>query len=154
MAAVTWLLSSRSGNPVTVLSTELNSLANGTAALSSAIDNDADGDVYADFELLLDAGGGTPGANLPAVPLYLVRTDDGTNFEDGSTAAIVARAALAGVVNLRAVSGAQRMILPGVRLPPRDFKVLLVMPSTADGGVDLAASGSTVKMLTYKLQVA
>ena len=145
MTVLQWVLSGRSGNPVTVLSTGLNSLAGGTAALSSALDNDADEDVYADFELVTSFAS-VPGV-AETVDLYAVRTVDGTNFEDGSSS-FLTRAHLLGSF-LTQNNASSRLILSEVRLPPRDFKIALVCPTRT-----FAASGSTLTMLTYKLAVA
>lgn len=143
---IKWQLSARSGNPVTVLSTELNSLAAGGAVVSATIDNDADLDTFADFELFVNFTG-TPGL-AEAVDLWAVRTVDGSNFEDASTT-IFPRAEFLGSFLVHDNGNDQRLILPEIRLPPRDFKVLL-HNQTVNG---LEASGHVLKMLTYKLAV-
>ncbi len=148
MAEIKWIVSTRSGNPVTVLDTGLNALASSAAAISSAIDNDADLDTYADFQLSVTFGSAPTDASICS--LYLVRTVDGTNFEDASTTGpVVPRGGFVGAFSVRAVTSAQVMILKEVLLPPRDFKVMLVNSTNQA----FPASGSTVKMLTYKQQV-
>jgi hypothetical protein len=145
MASVTW----EQNRDVTALTTELNSLANNAAAISSAIDNDTDLDVYADFELVVTYGSNPTDQSL--VELYVVRTVDGTNYEDASTTGpVVPRTGYVGGFSLRAVTTAQRIVIPEVRLPPRDFKVFVINKS----GQTTAASGNTVKLKTYRQQVA
>jgi hypothetical protein len=145
MASVKW----EQNRDVTALDTALNSLANNAAALSAAIDNDADLDVYADIELVVTYG--TNPTDQSLVECYVVRTIDGTNFEDASTTGpILPRASFVGGFSLRAVTTAQRIVIPEVRLPPRDFKIFVVNKS----GQAMAASGNTVKLKTYRLQVA
>jgi hypothetical protein len=148
MASIKWALSGRSGNPVTLLTTELNSLGVDAAALTAAIDNDADHDTFADFELFVNFSG-TPGGP-ESVDLYAVRSVDGTNFEDASaTGPIRPRAQLLGAFLAQANSTDQRLILSEVRLPPRDFKLMLYNRTTSAFG----ASANTLKMLTYTLAV-
>jgi hypothetical protein len=150
MSAVKWLNSTRSGNPISVLTTELNSLAStGSAITASAIDNDTDHDMYADFELVITYGSAPTAGSL--IELYVVRTVDGTNFEDGSTTGpVVPASGFAGAFVLRAVTTAQRMIVPGVAIPPRDFHVMVVAKTT---GQTAAASGNTLKALFYGEQI-
>lgn len=136
-AAEKWLPSTRSGNSsgVTLLSTELNSLGTtGTATSSSAHDNDADLDIYVDLELKITYAT-NPTANS-TILCYIVRTVDGTNFEDTPP-----QSGLVGAWTLKATTSAQRIIIPGVVLPPRDFKIHVVANTT---GQTAAASGNTV----------
>ncbi len=138
------------GTPVTVMTTELNSLGTGSAAISSTIDNDAALATYADFELYVNAI--TPSAPADGVDanLYLVRTDDGTNFENGATSGpVLPRDGFAGVFVFRAVATAQRLVLRGVRLPPRDFKVMLY--SFTNRTFDTSAN--TLTMVPYTMGV-
>lgn len=149
MAAEKWLQSTRSGNPISVLTTELNSLTTtGSAITGSAIDNDTDLDIYADFELVITYGTGPTAGS--AIELYIVRTVDGTNFEDASTTGpIVPQGGFVGAFILRSVTTAQRMIIPGVPIPPRDFHVMVVAKTT---GQTAAASGNTLKAFFYGRQ--
>lgn len=145
MADVKWV----QNRDLSILTTDLNSLANNAAALSSAIDNDTDLDVYADFELVVTYG--TNPTNQSLVELYIVRTVDGTNFEDASTTGpVVPRGGFVGGFSLQATTSAQRIVIPEVRLPPRDFKVMVINKS----GQTMAASGNTLKAKTYKYQIA
>lgn len=150
MSAVTWLLSGRSGNPVSLLTTELDSLATTGAAISSAIDNDTDGDMLMDLFLTISYGSAPTDKSL--IDLYVIRSYDGTNFEDGSTTGPILPAnGYVGSFRLRNVTGAQILCIPGVPVPPKDFKVMAVAATT---GQTAAASGNTLIALFYGEQVA
>src|SRR5574337_280554 len=77
--------------PTTALSTELNALANGSNTAAGSAINNGTGDkaIYADFQFL---AGGTfsPVAN-GSISVWLLRTIDGTNYEDGSATVTPAR---------------------------------------------------------------
>lgn len=148
MPEVQWKLAPRSPNPATVLDTGLNALANAAAATSATISNDqtTELDQYADFELAFTMNV-APTADR-ALSLYIVRSVDGTNFEDG-TAARPPRNGWAGAFPSAASTAAQRVVVSGVLLPPGDFRVLLVNET----GQSLSASGHTLKMLAYRQQV-
>jgi hypothetical protein len=144
--------SSRASQPITLLTTELNSLANNAAtAPSSAIDNDTVNvlDLYMDVELLVTFGTG-PTVNT-TLDLYLIRSVDATNYEDASaTGPILPQNGYAGSFVLRSVTTAQRIILPGILCPPLDFKVMVLNNAT---GQAMAASGNTLKGYFYHLSV-
>lgn len=145
------LLADRASQPITVISTEANALANNAACISSAaIDNDSNLDIYADFELKVTFGVAPTVDNV--VELYLVRTiDAGTSFEDAITAAtyIGPKEGFVGAWALRAVTTAQILIIPMIYLPPLDFKVFIGNKSAQA----FPATGSTVRMYAYKKQV-
>ena len=148
MSAEKWLLSTRGGNPISVLTTELNSLTTTGAAISAAIDNDADRDMLADLELLIDYGTGPTAGSV--IEAYIIRTVDGTNFEDGSTTGpVLPQSGYVGAFVLRNTTDTQRMIIPGVPIPPRDFKIILVARTT---GQTAQASGNTLVALFYGRQ--
>lgn len=127
------------------LTTELNSLADGSNAISAEIANETDLDMFADFELNVTFG--TAPAGEQAVELYLIPALDGTNYADGSGSVDPAKALLAGVFEVRAVTSAQRVGVWGVRLPPSDFKVLVIN----EAGQAFPASGSTVQYRRYNI---
>lgn len=132
----------------TAMSTELNSLADGQRALaSSAIDNAASLDQYADFELAVpfDDAPNEGGSLL----LWLVPALDGTNYADGDGSATPQAHLLAGHFQLRAEAGLQRLHLRGVALPPFKFKTLI----QNHAGLSLPASGTTLRYRTYNDQV-
>ena len=137
------------GSIVTVLSTELNSLTNNSRAISAA--QGADGtaaDLLGDFELVV-----TYGANPTAestIDLYLVRSADGTNYEDGDGSIRPAPDAFVGSFPVRAVTTAQRIVLRDRPLPPGLWKALLHNNAT---GQTFASSGNTLKLRPHNRQV-
>lgn len=132
---------------VTLLSTELNSLANNAlSAASSAVSGNRD--IYADFELVL--------ASLsPAAPnycnLYILEAVDGTNYP-AATASVLrnqpAQLLCTFPLDLTAAT-AQRVVVRNVLIPPGNFKVAL----DNQAGIGLASSGNTVKMSSYNLDL-
>lgn len=133
-----------------LLTTELNSLANTNAAIASAYDNSAAGNQFfwADFELVVTYGT-APSAGA-TVDIYLLEAPDGTNYADGTSGAspVVVSTHYAGSFPLRAVTTLQRIVIRGVPLTPIPFKAQLVNGS----GQAMAASGNTLKMLPYRDQ--
>ncbi len=132
-------------SPLSLLTTELNSLANNAAsAASSAIANQTNLDVYADIELVLASWS-------PVAPnyctLYILEAIDGSNYP--SATAGVLRNQPSQILCTFALdttgSTAQRVVVRNVVIPPGSFKVVLDNQS----GATLASSGNTVKMNTY-----
>jgi hypothetical protein len=124
----------------TVLSTELNSLASGSAtAASTAFDNTTNKHLFADIELNLAAQGAnrTAGANIS---VYMVHATDGTNYGDvnATTAQLVA------YFPLDLTTTARRATVTDVAIPPLLVKFFAVNNT----GQALAASGSTIKVGT------
>lgn len=146
-ATIRWKASARATNPATVLSTGLDALANNAGALSAAESNDAAAelDLYADAELVVTFG--TAPTENSLVELYIVRTVDGTNYEDNGTEGRPADGYVGGFI-LDNVTTAQRIMLRGIRLPPRDFKIYALNKS----GQAFPASGSTIKLYYYTEQ--
>lgn len=138
-------------SPESILTTELNSLANGATKLSAAVSNDdaAERNLYADFEFTI-AAQGSARANDAHVQLYLLPSIDGTNFTYGDDSTTPPASALVGSFILDASTSARVVHLRGVELPPEDFK-LLVYNNT---GQALAASGNTLKLFRYNLETS
>jgi hypothetical protein len=136
----------RSTTPVSVLTTELNSLANGSNALSAAVSNETNGDLAAQFEIACTFAS-APSAGQP-VELYLVQTVDGTNYEDGASGASAATPPVPAWVFSSRAATTLRQISPLLPLPPRDFKILLKNGS----GQAMTASGHTLKMYAVSEQ--
>lgn len=139
------------------MTTELNSLANGSGAVASTpYDNASNLALWASFELNVTYGTNPTAGSL--VSLYLVPSADGTNYADATTGAspLVSPAYYVGGFWLRAVTTAQRVGLasagPGglVALPGLKFKCYVINSS----GQAMAASGNTVSMVTYGVQTA
>lgn len=133
------------GSPTTVLSTELNSLANNTmsSASTTVVANQTNLDIYADIELVLASF--TPGSN-PYVTIYILEAIDSTNYP---TASAVLRnqpsQVLCSIPLDTSAATAQRIVVRNVLLPPGSFKLALDNQS----GQAIAASGNTVKIITY-----
>lgn len=135
----------------TVLSTELNSLANAAAALGTEYDNSSNLYLWATFELNVAFGSSPTAGNT--VDLYIIPAPDGTNYDDNTTGASGAAPSTSyvGGFPLRAVTSAQKVPMGVARridLPPTKFKIFVVNGS----GQAFPASGSTVKMIPYRYQ--
>lgn len=131
------------GSQTTLLSTELNSLANNGTAIGSAYDNTqgqtGDGYTLCDLELVCSYGS-APTANT-GVSFWFIGTQDGTNYEDGDGSTTPARLPDA-VFPLRNVTGTQRVIRR-VFLTWGKYKPLAKNDGT---GQAMASSGNTVKV--------
>src|SRR5690242_11225523 len=100
----------------TALTTELNSLANGSqSAVSTAIDNETDLYQYVSLELVLASL--TP-TGTPYCSVYLVASLDGTNYEDLTTSA--SHAVIATFPMSTAVA-AKRIVVKNLLIPPLKF---------------------------------
>lgn len=133
---------------VSVMTTELNSLANNAYAISSAMGADGTAShLYGDFILGFTLAA-TPTADT-LLDLFLIRSADGTNYQDGSTSIVPSPTSYVGSFRTRAVSTAQIDIIPDVRLPPGLYKAILFNNGT---GKAMAASGNTLKMRPHNLQ--
>jgi hypothetical protein len=140
MATQTYL----SGSIANLLTTELNSLANNALVAGSAY-TAGGGYLLAELELVVTYGT-APTANT-GVSVWLLRSVDGTNTEDGSSSVTPARAPDV-VFPLRAVTTAQR-IVRRVVIPPGNWTPL----AKNDGvGVAMAATGNTLKILPLTYQ--
>lgn len=140
------------GTAVTVLSTELNSLANANLSAVSAtpFDNSVNLNLYADFELLVTFG--TAPTVGTTVDLYMATSLDLTNYEvmpaTGTTAAQSWKRV--GSFALETAGTAQRIHIWRVPLTAgkAEFQVF------NNSGQAFPASGSTVKAYPYSLTVA
>ena len=134
------------GTIATVLTTELNSLADaGISSASSAESNDAAAErhLFANFEIYIAAQGTNRTAGA-SISLYVIPEVDDTNY--GATTDECLNNYYAGSVSVDdAALAARYLILEDVKLPPSDFKVVL----KNDTGQALAASGNTVKYRTF-----
>lgn len=139
--AILWQSSPTSRS--TGLTTELNSLANGSAsAVGSAFDNTTNSDQYAAADIVLASLNPTAGAYLA---LFLVQSLDGTNYEDPATTSTnPGYHQLVATVSVTTGSAAKRIMTPVFRIPPGKWKLVLKNAT----GVALAASGNTVTLYT------
>ena len=128
----------------TVLTTELNSLANNTvSALGPVYDNAAAKDVYVDIELHLASLTPTAGGYIA---LYAALAVDGSTYGDAKRESMEQ---LVGIFQLDTAAAVKHRSLKNVMLPPALMKFYLDNQS----GVALAASGNTVKINAYEPEV-
>lgn len=133
---------------VTVMSTELNSLANAGRAVSSAQGGDTShAALFGDWELVVTFGI-APTLDA-AIDLYLVPAVDGTNYVDGSASVRPAPNLYVGSFYVRNVTSAQRMAIRDVPMPPGLYKAVIANNS----GQSFPASGSTLKVRTHSRRV-
>lgn len=141
MATIKW----NADTVTTHLTTTLNSLANATNKLGSAIDNTTALRLFEDLEFNA-ADPGTTNLDAGAViEVYLLASVDGTNYPDGADATDPGANTFVGVFNFRAVQVAQRHVLRGISLPPLKYKYLVINKT----GQALAATGNTLKGVSY-----
>jgi hypothetical protein len=132
----------------TAMSTELDALAATTGkAISAAIDNSTNLDLFDNLELSVDfVSAPTVGT---VVELYLLPSvDDGTTYPDGSASVLPQSSLYVGGFAVRAVTTLQIMVLRGVALPPGPFKY--VVQNTTNQA--FPATGSTLRRNPYQLQ--
>lgn len=143
------------GSIVSLMTTELNSLANGSGAIGAEYDNATNLFLFGLFELNVTFGTNPTAGNL--CNLYLVPAPDATNYDDAPTGASPAVPATqyVGGFPVRAVTSAQKIPLGLaafglVHLPPVKFKAYLLNNS----GQAFPASGSILKMVPSRYQSA
>lgn len=136
----------------TMLSTELNALANAAAALGVEYDNATGLYTHALFQLEVTFAV-APTANS-TVDLYIIPASDGTNYTD-YTAGAAGKAPYTGFIGgipLEAKTTIHRVAIGYGRdmiiLPPTKFKILAINKS----GQAFPASGSTIKMIPQRYQ--
>ena len=127
----------------TIMSTELNSLADNAGAVSAA--QTTDRLFYADLELVVTFGSAPVAGSL--IEVYIARQIDGTNYETYTTGAsgVGPLAGYLGGFPLYAVTSAQRIILPQITLAPLDYRLFFLNKS----GQAFPSSGSTIKIRRY-----
>lgn len=132
-----------------LMTTELNSLTNNSRAIGSAAGADGTAaNLLGDFELVVTYG--TNPTVDTTIDLYLVRSADGTNYEDGDASIRPAAECFVGSFQVRAVTTAQRMVVRDVPMPPGLYKPVIHNNGT---GQTFAASGNTLKVRTHNRQV-
>lgn len=132
-----------------VLTTQLNSLANGSLAITStAVSNDAASELelYGDFRLYLNTQGAarSSGAN---VTMWILPEVDGT-YPYGSASLEPQAELIVGSFSFDAATTARYAVLRDVPLPPSDFHVV-VQNNT---GQALASSGNTLVMERHSME--
>jgi hypothetical protein len=128
------------------LTTELNSLANGSAtAASAAIDNTSALDLFVDLELVVATQGSARSAGA-TVSVYMVTSLDGTNYDD----VLAGVTELVAVFPLDAATTARRRTVRDVPCGPNKFKFFAVNNT----GQALASSGNTVSYRFHSITTA
>lgn len=131
----------------TVLTTEMNSLANGSrTAAGTEIDNSTNLDQYCCLEIYLASLTPTSGGYLQ---VHLVSAPGGTNYSEGDGSTDPGNDRLVAVLPLRAATGTVRKVTGLIPIPPAKIKFLL----TNNSGAALASSGNTVTMYTVNDEV-
>lgn len=129
-----------------ILTTELNSLANNTASSSSsAIDNTSALDLFMDIELVV-AAQGVARSSGAYIAVYMSHALDGTNYDDTNTTT----GELAATFLLDATTTARRRTIRDIAIPPGLFKLWAYNAT----GQALAASGNTVKYRLHSVTTA
>jgi hypothetical protein len=122
------------------LTTELNSLANGSfSAVSAAIDNTTDLYPWMDVELSLASF--TPGTGSPYCAMWIVYSLDGTNYEKTPNGSSGDKPPDAIFPLEASVAQASRVVISNIPISPLKFKLVLKNAS----GAALAATGNTLK---------
>ena len=128
------------------LTTDLNSLANGSAsAASAALDNTSNLDLYHDLTLTIATQGSARSAGA-TVSVYLTMALDGTNYDDvnATTAELVA------VFALDAATTARQATRRDVPVPPGLFKYFVVNST----GQAFASSGNILEYRAHSIETA
>lgn len=126
----------------TVLTTELNSLANAArSAVGTEIDNGTNLDQYGKVEIVLGSLASVAGGTLT---LYMVTAPGGTNYEDGSATVDPGAHTIVAVMGVNAATAAKRIMSPVFPMQPGKSKFIL----RQDLGVAFAATGNTVTLYT------
>lgn len=146
VAAVNW---EAAGAVSTLLSTELNSLANNAISAASAeFNNEANLDVLAWFELTVDHTV-NPSATPPVHDLYMTRALDGTNYESAPVTGGSGQGHLyVGSFRVLANTNVQRIVIGPFLLPPMKLKFYVDNRC----GQAMEASGNTLKISTNNLE--
>ena len=130
-----------------VLTTGLNSLANGARAISAAQDNTSALYLYADFELEVEFAVAPTEGN--PVDLYIVPSIDGVQYADGSDSVQPPQNCFAGHFAARAVNSDQILAVRDVPLPPSLWKAVLRNSS----GQTMEATGNILAYRPHNLSV-
>lgn len=137
-------------SPVTLLTTELNSLGNNAAsAASGAVNNLSSLDLYCD--LILHLASLSPGTGAYVSIYILVSYDGGTNYPSATGSVLRNQASqLWCTIPLdTTASTAQDIVVRNLVMPPQKFKVVL----DNQAGVALNASGNTLSIESYNINL-
>lgn len=137
MAEATW--STPSSATEAIATASLNSLANATAVTGAAIDNSSSKKLYMQLHLYLASANLSASTN-PGIEIYLLVSQDGTNYDDDDTVGTYAL-----TIPVAATSATHRKVSGLIQIPPTKFKVKLLNQT----GQAFAASGNTLYMTTF-----
>lgn len=127
-----------------VLTTELNSIANGAiSAASAAVDNTSTLDLYDDLTFTIATQGG---ARTGTVSVHMVQALDGSNYDDVEATC----AQLVAVFPLDAATTARQVSVRDVPIPPGLFKYF-VRNGT---GQAFASSGNILERRPHSIETA
>lgn len=149
MATEKWIAGSGAGlSWASLMTTELNSIANGNAILGgTSVANGTAMDIFCDFSIVL-ASAAFVAPNYIGIYLYPLN-DDGSSYGDGRFSSSAAGPPpsnyLIGSIVIVAATQAQTGTLLRAVMPPGTWKPVI----HNGGGVALAASGNTLKYRTY-----
>jgi hypothetical protein len=143
------------GSITTLLSTELDSLANNSRSnAGTEFDNSNSSNLFIAAGFELNVTYGTNPTADSVLDLYLVPALDGTNYADGSSSVAPSDTTYVCSFPVRAVTTAQRIagrvgMVGPLELLPVKYKAILYNNGT---GQALASSGNTVKILPFRVQ--
>jgi hypothetical protein len=129
-----------------VLTTDLNSLGNGSiSAASSALDNTSNLDLYDDLTFTIATQGGARSAGA-AVTVLMVQALDGTNYDDVE----VSCGQVVAVFPLDAATTARQCSVRDVPIPPGLFKYFIRNGT----GQAFASSGNILERRPHSVETA
>src|SRR5690242_16533559 len=121
MAASTFKWAGAWTDRSTVLTTELNSLGNGSrTAVGTLIDNSSNLDEYGRFELSVTFGTNPSAGGY--VQIHAITAPDGTNYEDGSSSVDPGLHTVVATIPVRATTNAQRLLSKAFLFDPSKTK--------------------------------
>jgi len=131
-----------------VLSTELNSLADGSRTnAGTEYDNSSNLETYGMLEMNVTFG--TAPDSTATVTIYMVTAPDGTNYASGSSTVAPGYHTEVLTLQVQASTSAQRLISKPFMIPPTKQKYIL----ENNTGQAFPASGSTVELFTWNEEV-
>lgn len=127
-----------------ILTTELNSLANNANTVASAaIDNSTNLDLYHDLTLTVTAQGSSRSAGA-LVTVFMIQALDDANYDDVNEQT----AEVAAVFSLDAVTTARQISRRDIPIPPGKFKYFIRNQT----GQSLAASGNILEYRAHSVE--
>lgn len=132
---------------VTVLSTELNSLANNAGVISAAIDNTGSLNLYDDLEFVVTFGS-APADGAPVDVYVVASADGGVTYGDGDASVVPPQNHYVTSFAVRAVTSAQRLIVRDIPVPGLFYKYVVYNKA----GQAMAATLNTLKRRSHCYQ--